>query len=434
MRTRKRNIESLDPDPGTTTNKQPKRPRRSEKFLVDTSIEKLPETQLPLRSHIIQYYLFLRERYPKRAVKNIVSCSLERNTFRLTCIKDGGTCGECILSGLVVPWQKAGFKSISDFSLQSHVQKYIEKYIRLCKSQHKEGKGYEQSRERFKDSLKGLFWAGEDPKLLESSVAHDRLRLLVDKEEDLLFIRDQMTERKMHIGKAYKRFILAAERSSIRKSRIAVSEATPTPDANAELNASFQSTSEDSTDCSEEEFEVSAHYQKVEEEVTVTIPPDILSKTTRTADGIGLSHHQRVALISSVVANSGGGINKITLSHTSSHRISDKIIREDAAILRANVSAKVKITGKPIIVHFDSKIIKDFTGEVDSSMDRLCVLINHEGETHLLGVPGLIHGTGESQFEAIKDLLETYDLGNYLHGICFDTTASNTGRLRGACT
>ena len=94
---------------------------------------------------------------------------------------------------------------IYDFSLQSHVQKYVEKYIRLCKSQHKEGKGYEQSREKYKDSLKGLFWAGEDPKLLESSMATDRLRLLVDKDKDQLFIKDQMTERKMHIGKADKK-------------------------------------------------------------------------------------------------------------------------------------------------------------------------------------------------------------------------------------
>ena len=38
------------------------------------------------------------------------------------------------------------------------------------------------------------------------------------------------------------------------------------------------------------------------------------------------------------------------------------------------------------------------------------------------------------QFEAIQKLLDSYDIGEWICGICFDTTASNTGRLRGACT
>ena len=193
-----------------------------------------------------------------------------------------------------------------------------------------------------------------------------------------------------------KRFNLTAERFSIKKSRLAAPGGTPAPDvnvtkgtpvdANAEQITSFQSdtTSEDSINYSEEELEVSAYHQKREEEVPITLPPNILVKTSRTADNMGLRYHQRVALINSVVANSGGDINKITLSHESSHRISDKIICNDAAILKANVSVKVMITGKPIIVHFNGNIIKDFTGKVDSSINQMCVLINHEGETHLL--------------------------------------------------
>ena len=149
---------------------------------------------------------------------------------------------------------------------------------------------------------------------------------------------------------------------------------------------------------------------------------------------MGISNNQANALISSVVTSAGGNIDGITLSLSSGYRISDKIIREDAAILRSNISEMVTNTGTPVILHFDGKIIKDFTGATDETKDRLCVLIRFNNETHLLGVPGLDHGTGEEQFLAIQKLLDSFQIGRFLHGLCFDTTASNTGRLKGVCT
>ena len=88
----------------------------------------------------------------------------------------------------------------------------------------------------------------------------------------------------------------------------------------------------------------------------------------------------------------------------------------------------------PIIVYFDGKIITDFTGPVDETKYRLSVLIKRLGESQLLCVPGLAHGTGEAQFEVIYWLLNSYDICEWICRICFDTTASNTGRVRGACT
>ena len=41
------------------------------------------------------------------------------------------------------------------------------------------------------------------------------------------------------------------------------------------------------------------------------------------------------------------------------------------------------------------------------------------------------HGSAEAQYDALVALLEDYDLLDKVSGLCFDTTATNTGRLSG---
>ena len=121
---------------------------------------------------------------------------------------------------------------------------------------------------------------------------------------------------------------------------------------------------DDSNDtCSEDDFKIgNASKKKTVKNMTLKIPKDIFSKTARTAIGMGISTNQATALISSFLCNAGGDIENVTLSHSSTHRIFETIIRKDASVLRANITTMVKTSGKPVIVHFDSKIIKDYTG------------------------------------------------------------------------
>ena len=46
---------------------------------------------------------------------------------------------------------------------------------------------------------------------------------------------------------------------------------------------------------------------------------------------------------------------------------------------------------------------------------------------------GFRRGTGLQQAEAIKELLDEWDLTDSCVAMCFDTTAANTGRFSGAC-
>ena len=64
--------------------------------------------------------------------------------------------------------------------------------------------------------------------------------------------------------------------------------------------------------------------------------------------------------------------------------------------------------------------------------DRLCVLIRVDGEDHVLGAPGISSSSGMSQFLAIIEILDKLKIADYIHFVCFDTTGSNTGKLKGA--
>ena len=44
-----------------------------------------------------------------------------------------------------------------------------------------------------------------------------------------------------------------------------------------------------------------------------------------------------------------------------------------------------------------------------------------------------LSGTGKETADAVKGLLESWDIGTDTVGACFDTTASNTGQYTGAC-
>ena len=55
-------------------------------------------------------------------------------------------------------------------------------------------------------------------------------------------------------------------------------------------------------------------------------------------------------------------------------------------------------------------------------------------DTKLLGVPKLTSGTGKATACAVFELLQSWQCESFVIGLCFDTTAANTGQYNGACT
>ena len=57
------------------------------------------------------------------------------------------------------------------------------------------------------------------------------------------------------------------------------------------------------------------------------------------------------------------------------------------------------------------------------------MLDNIADEIKLLGTPAMEHGSAEAQFGVL--VVQLHDLVDKVGGLCFDTTATNTGRLTG---
>ena len=64
--------------------------------------------------------------------------------------------------------------------------------------------------------------------------------------------------------------------------------------------------------------------------------------------------------------------------------------------------------------------------------ERLPVLIFEEKEL-LLAVPKMDSSSGKAQAKAVLDALHDWNLDDQVQIMCYDTTASNTGLLNGAC-
>jgi hypothetical protein len=64
--------------------------------------------------------------------------------------------------------------------------------------------------------------------------------------------------------------------------------------------------------------------------------------------------------------------------------------------------------------------------------ERVAILVS--SPTKLLGIPSVKSSSGLDQKNAVVSLLEQWGLTDSVLGLCFDTTASNSGAHQGACT
>ena len=123
---------------------------------------------------------------------------------------------------------------------------------------------------------------------------------------------------------------------------------------------------------------------------------------------------------------------------TSDTVFSKSTMHRHRKLRRQQAAARIKEDYIPSksIVHWDGKLLPDVTGEATNNVDRLPVLLSSlvDGTTKLLGVPKLASGSGRAAADAVYEHIKSWKCESMVIGMCFDTTASNTGRLNGACT
>lgn len=105
--------------------------------------------------------------------------------------------------------------------------------------------------------------------------------------------------------------------------------------------------------------------------------------------------------------------------------------RQDVREKEAQKSKQSCLKQTCLTVHWDGKLMKDYQNK--NMVDRLPIFITGYQTNKLLAVPKLEKGTGDAQASAVLKALKEWDVADTIVGMCFDTTATNTGRKNGAC-
>ncbi|XP_065684974.1 uncharacterized protein LOC105847100 [Hydra vulgaris] len=172
--------------------------------------------------------------------------------------------------------------------------------------------------------------------------------------------------------------------------------------------------------------------KKVKKANTFMLPKDILKRTADTAVGEGISHRKHASIVNSIIAKSGGNVADFKcLTSTALHAV-NKVIHDESKRVKDDLRSFRKINKNILVqLHFDGKVCHEYTDGKKLEQDRLAILINGNKETHLLGILPISSGTGENKKNAIRDILNSFNLTGNIQAVTFDTRI-NTGNKNGA--
>ncbi|KAL4119640.1 hypothetical protein QTP88_012435 [Uroleucon formosanum] len=145
-------------------------------------------------------------------------------------------------------------------------------------------------------------------------------------------------------------------------------------------------------------------------------------------DKCKISDRNAVDLLIATAEALGNNVNKLIINRSSIRSARIEFRKERAKKIRQDYNLTNEET---VVVHWDGKLLPALTGK--GLVDRLPIVASVNGHEQLLGVPALNTGTGSDQANAVYQTLVEWCLTENVQAFCSDTTASNTGRLNGAC-
>ncbi|KAG0710846.1 hypothetical protein GWK47_021956 [Chionoecetes opilio] len=120
---------------------------------------------------------------------------------------------------------------------------------------------------------------------------------------------------------------------------------------------------------------------------------------------------------------------------TSSIRRHRKVLRKETAEAAVkDYRNQVQEHDAVLILHWDGKLLPG--SESQGHVDRLAIVVTSpslEGEK-LLAIPALPSSTGEAMASKVEETIRHWKFEDRVGGLCFDTTALNTGVHAGCCT
>jgi hypothetical protein len=154
---------------------------------------------------------------------------------------------------------------------------------------------------------------------------------------------------------------------------------------------------------------------------------DIVSpQVASTLDRCKISDRKAVHILAATAASLGQDVSELNISRSTIKRARQENRFARARKIKDEFNVDVSLT-----IHWDGKLLTELTGS--EKVDRLAILVSGGGVQQLLAVPKLENGTGKAIAEAIYESINDWGIKEQVCGMCFDTTAVNTGDKSGAC-
>ena len=149
--------------------------------------------------------------------------------------------------------------------------------------------------------------------------------------------------------------------------------------------------------------------------------PDVSS----TLDRINLSDQKFTILAAAIARASGEDLQSTPLSRST---VRCKSIMHRSST-ENHIWQKFMSSEKQLmVVHWDGKMMRDSTNYENpkSNVDKIAIDVTDCNLEKILGIVKISSGTGLAQAKETFQLLTIWNVANYIVGMCFDRTASNT--------
>ena len=183
-------------------------------------------------------------------------------------------------------------------------------------------------------------------------------------------------------------------------------------------------------------------FKKKTDTVIVELPRDIMNSpdVVSMLDRTGTTSRKAVGVVSSILKTGKIDGQQLDLSQFSLSRpgLERKRIHNRTVIMEQEMEDFAKNKPDWSAIHFDGKLIQNITG---TKQENLAILVSgapHYLEGKILSVSKLMDedgdptSTGEAQFLAVMVQIKAWGVEKNIVAVCYDTTASCTGRLKGA--
>ena len=404
-------------------------------------LQTFDNTQFPRNTDVLGRYFFERNKQPKTACKSIAA----QLFHELVDIYKRGI-------DIPTPTKKKEYCENHICNLIKDFQS-IQKHLSL-------GRKLNTKEESFINNLPKMF--DIIAANAEEQINSDRLRTNKDKLVDINFLKDQRNERLQRLAKADSRYAKKVDekfaREQIllqRKLKQTLNVESPVrPKQNpvelmpTKLRSRLQNPSRKESSSSDEEpqsstdhiavgsrmftpdldYKPSPHVQEVRktrQKNQISVAKD--SATLQALDRDNITDRGAVRILAPAVSAMGGNIMKIPFSRST--------IRTERIKMRSAVAAEIKASFQPpkrSEIQYDGKMLFDYSGEFG---DFLAVVLSGESPDcpKLLSANMIKDGKGISQAEEVVSSLKKWGLEDSVCSMCFDTTSSNTGWIKGAC-